>query len=124
MKKIVLFLIIVFFLFPGKTQSLTWAPTLIVENADATNVAITADATRDKKGLPNYTPASDIYIHTGVYELVVRDFVRAHALKTLRNTLKNIKNPGISSIEVMALNEFERNNTRDYNPDFIISARF
>ena len=33
---------------------------------DADNVSITVDATKGNKGLNNYSPVSDVYVHTGV----------------------------------------------------------
>jgi 1,4-alpha-glucan branching enzyme len=53
-----------------------------------------------------------------VYELLLRDFVKTHDWKTLKDTLGYLKNLGINCIEVMPFNEFEGNESWGYNPDF------
>jgi glycosidase len=44
-------------------QTLTWTPAFPTASD---NVSITMDATKGNLGLLNYTPASDVYVHTGV----------------------------------------------------------
>ncbi len=65
MKKIVPFsLLLLFFTLPGFSQLLSWTPDFIQEST--TPIVITADATRGNHGLLNYTPTTDVYVHTGV----------------------------------------------------------
>jgi hypothetical protein len=45
------------------TQLLSWAPAFPKDND---NISITLDAGKGNQGLNNYTPVSDVYIHTGV----------------------------------------------------------
>ncbi len=64
MKKIfTLFLAALFVSFCAPAQLLTWTPDFAKDND---NISITVDATKGNQGLNNYTPVSDIYIHTGV----------------------------------------------------------
>ena len=53
-----------------------------------------------------------------VYELLVRDFVKAHNYATLLDTLDYLENLGINAIELMPINEFEGNESWGYNPSF------
>ena len=64
MKKYLLSLTILFFSFQSFSQLLSWTPDFIQENS--TPVTITVDANYGNKGLLNYTPTSDVYVHTGV----------------------------------------------------------
>ncbi|MEO8110285.1 MAG: alpha-amylase family glycosyl hydrolase [Ginsengibacter sp.] len=65
MKKIVPFsFLLVFFTFPVFSQLLSWTPDFIQEST--TPVVITMDATKGNHGLLNYTPTTDVYVHTGV----------------------------------------------------------
>ena len=59
------FLLPFFLLFIVKVnaQLLSWAPDFIQENS--TTVTITMDASYGNKGLLNYTPTSDVYVHIG-----------------------------------------------------------
>lgn len=66
MKKIVSLLFSLIIISFVKAQLLSWTPYFPVENDAATNVVITADATKGNKGLLNYTPVTDIYVHIGV----------------------------------------------------------
>ena len=47
-------------------QLLTWTPDFPVENDPSQTLVITVDATKGNKGLLNYTPVSDVYVHIGV----------------------------------------------------------
>jgi 1,4-alpha-glucan branching enzyme len=47
-------------------QLLTWTPDFPVENDPSQTLVITVDANKGNKGLLNYTPASDVYVHIGV----------------------------------------------------------
>ena len=58
--------------------------------------------------------ASDLRI----YELLVRDFTKAHNWQSLTDSLQYLQNLGINAIELMPFNEFEGNSSWGYNPDF------
>ena len=60
---LLLFQVAVLFL---KAQLLSWTPSFTTENDPATNVVITADASKGNQGLLNYTPVTDVYVHIGV----------------------------------------------------------
>jgi 1,4-alpha-glucan branching enzyme len=66
MKKIVLFLLLIFSISVTKAQLLSWSPSFPVEDDAATNVVITVDATKGNQGLLNYSPTTDVYVHIGV----------------------------------------------------------
>ncbi|HEU0064248.1 MAG TPA: alpha-amylase family glycosyl hydrolase, partial [Flavisolibacter sp.] len=53
-----------------------------------------------------------------IYELLVRDFVKNHDWKTLKDSLNYLKTLGINAIEVMPFNEFEGNDSWGYNTSF------
>lgn len=50
-----------------------------------------------------------------IYELLVRDFVANHDYDTLMDTLGYFKKLGINAIELMPVNEFERNESWGYD---------
>src|SRR4051812_31679098 len=66
MKKIVSLLLFIFSISFSEAQLLSWTPSFPEENDAATNVVITADATKGSQGLLNYTPVTDVYVHIGV----------------------------------------------------------
>ncbi|RYZ25423.1 MAG: hypothetical protein EOO10_18310, partial [Chitinophagaceae bacterium] len=47
-------------------QLLTWTPAFPTENDASQNLVITVDASKGNKGLLNYSPSTDVYVHTGV----------------------------------------------------------
>ncbi len=51
------------FSFAVNGQLLTWTPNFA---KDVDNISVTVDATKGNMGLNNYTPVTDVYIHTGV----------------------------------------------------------
>ncbi len=53
-----------------------------------------------------------------IYELLIRDFIKAHDYATLIDTLDYLENLGINAIELMPVNEFEGNSSWGYNPSF------
>lgn len=63
MKKILLLSFLLLSLF-AKSQLLSWTPDFIKEAS--LSVVITMDANYGNKGLLNYTPTSDVYVHIGV----------------------------------------------------------
>jgi 1,4-alpha-glucan branching enzyme len=50
----------------SRAQLLTWTPDFPVENNSSQSLVITVDATKGNKGLFNYTPTGDVYVHVGV----------------------------------------------------------
>ena len=48
----------------GKSQLLSWSPQYIQESSST--VDIICDATLGNKGIKDYTPTTDIYVHIGV----------------------------------------------------------
>jgi 1,4-alpha-glucan branching enzyme len=66
MKKLISLLLFVISLSFSKAQLLSWTPSFPEENNAATDVVITADATKGNQGLLNYTPVTDVYVHIGV----------------------------------------------------------
>jgi len=57
-----------------------------------------------------------------IYELLVRDFIKAHDWKTLTDTLSYIAALGVNAIELMPVNEFEGNESWGYNPSFYFAT--
>lgn len=57
-----------------------------------------------------------------IYELLVRDFIRAHDWKTLSDTLGYLTTLGVNAIELMPVNEFEGNESWGYNPSFYFAT--
>lgn len=53
-----------------------------------------------------------------IYELLVRDFVKTHSYKTIKDTLNYIARLGVNAIELMPVNEFEGNDSWGYNPNY------
>lgn len=66
MNRLLLSLFITFLSFAASAQLLTWTPDFPKENDAAQNLVITVDASKGNAGLLNYTPTSDVYVHTGV----------------------------------------------------------
>ena len=64
MKRLLLLLMVVLLCQPSFSQLLTWTPAFVQESSDP--VVITVDASKGNQGLLNYTPVSDVYVHTGV----------------------------------------------------------
>ena len=63
----VLFLINFFYcVITSQAQLLPWTPNFPTENDPSGNVVIIMDATKGNQGLLNYTPTTDVYVHTGV----------------------------------------------------------
>ena len=60
--------------------------------------------------------------HLMIYELHIRDFVRAHSYKALIDTIQYLKRLGINAIELMPVNEFEGNDSWGYNPSFFFAV--
>lgn len=63
MKRISFLLICAGLLTQANSQLLTWSPDFPKDND---NISITVDATKGNRALNNYTPVSDVFIHTGV----------------------------------------------------------
>ena len=57
-----------------------------------------------------------------IYEMLLRDFVRAHDFQTLADTLDYLERLGINAIELMPVSEFEGNLSWGYNPSFYFAV--
>lgn len=64
MKSNVLFLCLLLCSLAGKAQLLSWSPSFIQESSSP--IDIICDASKGNKGLYNYTPTSDVYVHIGL----------------------------------------------------------
>jgi len=53
-----------------------------------------------------------------IYELLMRDFLDAHAYTTLQDTLDYLQRLGVNAIELMPVQEFEGNLGWGYNPSY------
>lgn len=53
-----------------------------------------------------------------IYELHLRDFLKANDFNTLSDTLSYLKNLGVNALQLMPVNEFEGNSSWGYNPSF------
>ena len=53
-----------------------------------------------------------------IYELLVRDFIRAANWTTMIDTIPYLKRLGVNAIHLMPVNEFEGNSSWGYNPSF------
>ena len=53
-----------------------------------------------------------------VYELLIRDFLRAHSFTALTDTLDYLDRLGVNTIELMPVSEFDGNESWGYNPAF------
>lgn len=66
MKRLIWVLVAAFCCCTTQAQLLSWTSPLPAENDAAQTLTITVDATKGNKGLFNYTPTSDVYVHIGV----------------------------------------------------------
>ncbi|HUZ60582.1 MAG TPA: hypothetical protein VMU83_17555, partial [Hanamia sp.] len=64
MKKILLPLIFLGFVFQSFSQLLSWTPDFPMESSSP--LTITVNANYGNKALLNYTPTTDVYVHIGV----------------------------------------------------------
>jgi len=53
-----------------------------------------------------------------IYELLIRDFVATHSIKTVKDSLNYLQNLGVNAIELMPFSEFEGNDSWGYNPNY------
>jgi glycosidase len=63
MKKIFTLFFLLWVCTVADAQVLSWTPAFPKDND---NIVVTMDATKGNRGLNNYTPASDVYVHVGV----------------------------------------------------------
>lgn len=66
MKRLLLLGVVSFLCCVSNAQLLSWTPLFPTENDPSQTLVITVDATKGNKGLLNYTPTSDVYVHIGV----------------------------------------------------------
>lgn len=64
MKRLLLLLMVIIPFQASFSQLLSWTPSFPTESTDP--LVITMDATKGNQGLMNYTPTTDVYVHTGV----------------------------------------------------------
>jgi len=64
-------------------------------------------------------PAKDKLV---IYELLLRDFLRAHTFRVLIDTLDYLVNLGINAVELMPVSEFEGNESWGYNPSYYFAV--
>lgn len=65
MKRLLTVALAFFMCIAVQAQVLSWAPAFPKEADAAQSLVITLDATKGNKGLENYTPTSDVYVHIG-----------------------------------------------------------
>ena len=53
-----------------------------------------------------------------IYELLLRDFLRAHSFTTLADTLDYLERLGVNAIELMPVSEYDGDESWGYNPAF------
>jgi len=53
-----------------------------------------------------------------IYELLIRDFTEEHTFKAVREKLDYLEDLNINVLELMPVNEFDRNSSWGYNPSF------
>lgn len=66
MKRLLLLAFTVVMTVFAHAQLLTWTPAFPKEDDPSQTLEITVDATKGNKGLLDYTPTADVYVHTGV----------------------------------------------------------
>lgn len=57
-----------------------------------------------------------------VYETLIRDFVKTHSFKELRDSLAYFKRLGVNAIQLMPVMEFENNNGWGYSPSYVFAV--
>ena len=57
-----------------------------------------------------------------IYEVLVRDFVKSHSFKEMKDSLAYFKRLGVNAIELMPVNEFENNDSWGYNPSYFMAV--
>ncbi|MDR1227387.1 MAG: T9SS type A sorting domain-containing protein [Prevotellaceae bacterium] len=67
----------------------------------------------------NFTPPAKTDLV--IYELLMRDFLKAHDYATLIDTLPYLQRLGINAIELLPFNEFDGNESWGYNPAYYCS---
>src|SRR5579875_450175 len=90
MKRLLLLGVVSFLCCVSNAQLLSWTPLFPTENDPSQTLVITVDATKGNKGLLNYTPTSDVYVHIGV----ITNF------STTPNDWKHVLNYGVPSSQV------------------------
>jgi len=94
MKRFLLCFIIIFISLQTFSQLLSWSPDFPVENTPG--FTITMDATKGNQGLLNYTPANDVYVHTGVITNLSTNSSDWKHVKFNQNF--NVPNPALQAV--------------------------
>jgi glycosidase len=111
MKRFVtLFFSIVMTAFGAQAQLLTWAADFPKDND---NISITVDAAKGNQGLNNYTPVTDVYIHTGVITNLSTSSSDWRYVKFNQNF--NVPNPQLQAVSLGGNKwKFDITNIRTY----------
>ena len=83
---------LLFLSFQSFSQLLSWAPDFPLESSDP--VTIIVDASKGNQGLLNYTPTSDLYVHTGVITNLITSntdwrYVKFSQMQTIKIIKRN-----------------------------------
>lgn len=79
-----------------------------------------------KAGMPPPPPASPTfqkhpYQSLLIYEVHLRDFVKSHSFRELRDSLAYFKRLGVNALQLMPVIEFETNDSWGYNPSYFFA---
>ncbi|MGZ3838410.1 MAG: alpha-amylase family glycosyl hydrolase [Flavisolibacter sp.] len=66
MKRLLLSCTVMITVMVARAQLLAWTPAFPVQKDSSQTLVITMDASKGNRGLYNYTPTTDVYVHTGV----------------------------------------------------------
>ncbi len=75
--------------------------------------------TAEKAPTPFSRPAPEDLL---IYETLVRDFVKTHTFKEMKDSLAYFKRLGVNAIELMPVMEFENNDSWGYNPSYFLAV--
>ncbi|MDB5049643.1 MAG: hypothetical protein JWO30_2714 [Fibrobacteres bacterium] len=78
-------------------------------------------------GMPAPVPAPAPFVKPApenllIYETLVRDFVKTHSFREVRDSLAYFKRLGVNAIELMPVMEFENNDSWGYNPSYMFAV--
>lgn len=57
-----------------------------------------------------------------IYEVLIRDFVKGHSFKEMKDSLAYFKRLGVNAIQLMPVNEFENNESWGYNTTYFMAV--
>jgi hypothetical protein len=84
-------------------------------------------ATVFRAGMPTAPKAPAAFVRPPpenllIYEVLVRDFVKTHSFKEMKDSLAYFKRLGVNAIELMPVNEFEANESWGYNTSYFMAV--